>query len=360
MGQFANARFAAGYLIGLMPPLLLVLGHLAGIPWLAFAVLVAGSPFLRLVFGDAGPTRLLLDERTATCLHYLPHLIALAYIASFIAAVFLVPSQDLNAMTLLWYGLSQWSVSVYCSCVAHELLHRRNPGARLLGRVLSGLIFYPPLEHEHRMHHLREGDVVQAEWPAREETVWTFSARRAWCALRSAWQSDRAAAAVSGRRWSSGLPLSCAVAAGYLGLLLTETGSAAVLLAYLLASLVLIWSLHAMTYIQHWGLGSAAMQGRVASWEDTCRAQAWLTLNLSFHHSHHLRPGLPYYRVSPTLGAPHPPAGYVVLFFCALSPRAWFALMSPVLDAWLADPGNQVSVGRRLVCFGRSGITQPR
>lgn len=358
MGKLANARFAAGYLFGLVPPSLFLLGILTGIEWLAFVVLIGGFPFLRLVFGDAGPTQLLLDERTATSLHYLPYLLALAYVASFIASVFLLPA-DLNAVTLLWYGLSQWSMSIYCSCVAHELLHRRDTGARFLGRVLSGIILYPALEHEHKMHHLREGNVVQAECPAREENVWTFSGRRAWCGLRSAWQGEQAAAAVPGRR-RSGLLLSCAASAGYIGLLLTETGSGAVLLTFLVASLVVIWSLHVMTYIQHWGLGNAVVQGRVASWEDACRVQAWLTLNLSFHHAHHLRPALPYYRVSPTLGAPHPPAGYVVLFFCALSPRAWFALMSPVLDAWLADPGNQVSVGRRLVCFGRSGITQPR
>lgn len=357
MERFANVRFAAGYLFGLAPPLLLVIGLVAGVPWLAFAVLIGAFPFLRVVFGDAAPAERLLGERTATCLHYLPYFLALSYIASFIAAICLLGSRHLDAVALVGYGLSQWSVSMFSSCVAHDLAHRRDPGARVLARILSGLIPYPLFEHEHRMHHAREGSMLEAEWPAREENVWTFSARRVRCVLQSAWRSHRAA---PGGRWSSGLRLSSAIAAGYVGLLVTATGSAAVVLAYALASLAVMWALQNMTYIQHWGLGNSEIQGRVASWEDVCRVQAWLTLDISLHHSHHLRPGLPYYRLSPTQTAPRPPAGYVVLFFCALFPRAWFRLMTPVLDSWLADPRNRVSVGRRVVCFRRADSTELR
>lgn len=357
MERFANAQFAAGYLFGLAPPLLLVIGLAAGVPWLAFAVLIGAFPFLRIVFGDAASAERLLDERTATCLHYLPYFIALSYIASFVVAIYLLRSQNLNAVALVGYGLSQWVVAMFCSCVAHELLHRRDPGARVLARILNGLILYPLLEHEHRMHHAREGGVLEAEWAAPEESVWTFSARRLRCVLRSAWCFYRA---VPGRCWSSGLTLSIASAAAHVGLLVTATGSTAVVLAYALASLAVMWALQNLTYIQHWGLGNSVIEGRVASWEDLCRVQAWLTLNISLHHSHHVRPSVPYYRLSPTRAAPRPPAGYVVLFFCAMFPRAWFRLMTPVLDAWLDDPRNRVSVGRRLVCFRRAESTKLR
>ena len=342
--------FSTGSLLGFVPPALLLVGAATGAPWLAFVILVIVLTFMRSMFGDVTPTPRLWKEITATWLHYLPYAIAVCYIGCFLGLLFVLRWRGASGWDLLWYGLSQWAVSLYGSCVAHELLHRREQTARVLGRLLSGVIFYPALEHEHRMHHIRDGDEENAEWPAREESVWRFTRRRFVSALTSAWQSSRAMSAAKGQRWGAGLMLSVGTTLIYVTLFFAIAGW--VLAAtYLLASLVVMWSIQVITYLQHWGLGGRSDQQQSYSWEDLCCLQAWLTFNLSFHHAHHVGSALPYYRVFPTTVAPRPPAGYIVLFFCALVPRVWFSLMGPVLDAWRANPSNQLSVGRKLICF---------
>jgi alkane 1-monooxygenase len=342
---------AMGYGVGLLPPLLLWLGFVFDLQALAFLVLIGVFPLLRALLGDAKPALQQYGEWTATALHYFPYVLAVGYVASLVDVLVRMAGRPLASDDLPAYGVSIWAVNMFASCVAHDLLHRREVSARLLGRVLAGMVLYPLLEHEHRRHHLRPGDIVHAEWPARHETAWGFSCRRFRSTLIFAWRVERTKGEFSGWQWPEGMFLSCLVSVAFL-VLVGRCGGDAIAGVHLIAAVVLAWSLHVMTYVQHWGLAQSPEIARPMSWEDRCRLQAWLTLNLSFHHAHHEQPGRPYYRLCPSTSAPRAPAGYVILFFCALAPKVWFALMDPVLDAWLANPAAQRSVGRRLICFG--------
>ena len=105
--------------------------------------------------------------------------------------------------------------------------------------------------------------------------------------------------------------------------------------------------------MQHWGLGDDHLsdaRDRSLAWEDDCRFQGWMTLNLSVHQSHHDDPASPYYRLGLASGSPRLPAGYILLLFAALIPGLWRRVMKPALDYWLTHEGSPPSAGRRVAC----------
>ena len=81
-------------------------------------------------------------------------------------------------MALLGLGLSLWMTLLFGTCVAHELIHRRDKRQAMLGHMLAGICGYPALGMEHLAHHARPGDTRLAEYPLKDESVWQFAWRR--------------------------------------------------------------------------------------------------------------------------------------------------------------------------------------
>jgi alkane 1-monooxygenase len=344
---------AAGYSLMLFAPALLAASVILQTPWLTFAVLIGGLPFLRPLFGDACGEVPAWSEQTATLLHRLPIAGAGAVLAALAFLVARLPVVAHSTGDLAWWGGSLWASFVFASCVAHELVHRRDWLSRQIGRVLSGVIAYPLLEHEHRAHHGTSGNVTAAEWPRVDENVWQFSGRRLNRVFRSAWDGDVVAAARGGHRLAGGLPLAlCAFS--LTAFAFAVRGGLGGVVLYAGVTVAVLWSMQAVTYVQHWGLGTDnapnAEEGEYG-WEDRCRLQAWLTLSISYHQAHHRASAVPYYRQTPTADAPRMPAGYVVLLVASVIPPLWRAWMIPALERWKASPGSQVGAGRRLFCI---------
>lgn len=346
----------SGYLLILVPPALLALGTAQGPLALAFVCLIVIAPVLRLVLGDAPPQQPQWSEPAALLLEVLPLVAAVVFLMSMGYSAWTVGRQDLTSWEWAQFGLSLWAVALFSSCYAHELLHRpRAPVSRLLGRLVSGAMGYPLLEHEHREHHIQSGDVVEADWARVDESLWSYTARRLKRVPHEAWESDQQAAAVKGNRLAGGLPLAIAATLLTAGVFYATAGLPG-LTAYLIAAIAVSWTLQAMTYVQHWGLGPDAVpdarEGDYA-WEDGCRLQAWLSLCISYHQAHHHQATMPYYRRELLPDSPRQPAGYVVLLFASMVPPLWRSLMLPALKAWQREPHQQTSVGRRIICFKR-------
>ena len=352
----AEAARASGYLVMFAPPALLVASVTGDAPWIAFVGLIVVLPFLRAVVGDATGAPPEWSETIATFLGALPIGCAVVYAGAFGYAMWRLGRSAPTGGYLALLGLSLWAVCAFATCVAHELLHRRDALSQTAGRVLSGMIGYPLQEREHVVHHARGSDVASAESADIDESVWLFTARRALRVPRTAWDGDVAAAQQRGHRLSGGLPLAVAAtiatAMGF-GIAVGPRG----LLLYVVVALAVGWTLQAMTYIQHWAMGDdvgAKQPPGGFSWEDRCQLQVWLTLGISYHQAHHARGGVPYYRQQPVEGSPRQPAGYVVLLFASMVPPLWRALMLPALKRWKAAPLSQPSPGRRMICFQRS------
>lgn len=351
---------ASGYLSIFIAPVLLVLGLELDRPLLAFGTVLVFYPLARLVFGELGEGPVTWLEGTATLLHQVPR----AYAACLPVAVLWLPlvrwdASSPEAPALVSVGLSLWVTLLLSTCVAHELIHRRSDADARLGRWVAAMAGYPLLGYEHLMHHLRAGDVARAEWPAAEESVWAFAARRQGSVLRAA--MDLALGRSGSERARRALIESCGVT-----MLCTAVYAAAMgwrgALLYVATAAGVAFGFQAINYLQHWGLSServAHVAAHTLAWEDSCRFQAWVTLNISCHQAHHRDARRPYYLLSLERGSPRQPAGYLILLLLCLVPRLWRRLMQPVFDDWMRDPTPPPRQGRRLTCFRLLGA-EPR
>lgn len=346
---------ALGYLAIFLPFSLLIAGPQFDMPYLAAAVVLGLGPLLRPVLGNAEHELPDWDERTTLLLDRLPSIYAAAF--PFLIAWVLIDihlHRPSTAGDWIGLGLSLWTCLFFAVVVAHELIHCGG-GRRRAGWLLSGAAGYPLLAHEHLSHHAASGNVDLAEWPRKDESVWSFAVRRSVRIVHSAREYNALLAARNRRRPLHGGLAEAAAATAVTAAAFAAAGGVAGLVLYLCVGAGVHFGVQAVTYLQHWGLGvdsvDDADEGRYA-WEDRCQFQVWLMLHLALHHAHHQDSSRPYYRLAPHLASPRLPAGYVLLLFASFVPPLWRWLMIPALESWKRDPQAHVEPARwRLVCL---------
>lgn len=347
---------AMGYLSILLMPVLFALGVWLEHPYFAFGTVMLVFPLARTVFGAyRQPVPIVWHEAIATFLHRLPLLYGIVLMVSVVLVLgSMIAGGAPSPAQALGIGLSLWMTMFFATCVAHDLLHRRSAGDARVGHLVAGLAGYPFLGLEHLLHHGRLGDVARAECPRNDESVWHFSGRRFRQVARDALGAGgafwhRGGADPRPRRLRGAAAVSLATWAAF-----SWAGGWAGFFIYLGTIVGVAFGTQLVTYLQHWGLGADSPADRGAqdlAWEDDCLFQAWVTLHISFHQSHHRSPRLPYYRVAMTPDSPRQPASYLLLMPVCLFPGLWRKLMLPVLEYWQQWPQSPQSAGRRLTCF---------
>jgi alkane 1-monooxygenase len=345
---------ALGFLAIFIAPLLLVVAVISQKPSLVLGVALLAFPLARVVFGGyrpEGPP--LWNERLCFVLDHLPYVYAAALAAAFAALLLAWRSEGLTLLDGIQWTLSLWVVCVFGTCVAHDLVHRSTSKGRSFGHLLGGLVGYPLLGYEHLRHHQLAGRTGAAEWPAFEESLWRFAARRLRRILVETvgrrgivWLGNPRSPTVRGLRLS-------VVTTAFLWLAFGGMGGWIGIAVFALLCVLVAFTVQLVTYMQHWGLGEDCLPDASRqewAWEDDCRFQGWITLNLSLHHAHHAAPALAYYRVGLSRTSPRLPAGYVLLMFAALIPPLWRQIMIPARAFWLAQPAAAPSAGRRVAC----------
>lgn len=348
---------AAGYLSIFLVPTLFLTGSAIDRPWLAFGVVIVVFPLARVVFGAlpaAGAPE--WRESVATALDGLP--VAFAVFLPVAVLCGLEHSAEaigVGAGATVGTALSLWMTLLFGTCVAHELIHRRDGRQAVLGFALAGFCGYPALGMEHLAHHARPGDTRLAEYPLRSESLWRFTGRRL---MRVGRDLFGPGAAVWNPRVQLPNPVRTRVALLATTLTLAAfwllAGAAGALL-YLLVCGAVAFGIQLITYIQHWGLGDDSIPDRIGygrGWEEDCRFQAWVTLSISLHDQHHRDSRRPLYRLDLSPDSPRLPAGYVLLMFASMVPSVWHRLMQPRLARWILVPERPLSAGRRITCFG--------
>jgi fatty acid desaturase len=345
---------AFGFFAVLIPPALLALAARIDEPYLLVGVVFLGFPLMRSMFGTVSPNQSTdFSQRVVLGLNWLPLLYAVALAASMaFLLLHLAQVKDGIASTIGW-AMSLWLTLVFATCVAHELLHRKRKLDRFIGHALAGLAGYPVLGYEHNRHHKLPGNTAAAEWPKVTESVWTFSARRLAIILPGslglkglAFAGDSKSPTVCGLRVATATTcatwLTFAALAGVTGALI-----------YGVAICLVAFSNQLVTYMQHWGLGDDNVENakvREVGWESDCQFQAWVTMGLSLHQSHHRHGSKAYYQIGLSADSPRLPAGYVLLMFAALIPPLWQRVAMPALTYWKSQPTAPLSSGRRLTC----------
>ena len=353
--MWQQRRAALGYLSILILPLALVAGAMIGKPFLAAGVALLVFPLGRAIFGTYRKPPV-WREALATALHLLPMVYGMTLLAS-LATLLKLMNSGAVAGIAAWCGLaiSLALTLLFATCPVHELLHRRETLELRIGAWLAGIAGYPLLCVEHRDHHVNPLAAKAVDEPRCDESVWGFSWRRITGVTGAALELCRAAPEYGqGAIALRNLRQACCMTV-LTGALFTAFGGPAGLAAYAFSAVLVTFGVQLMTYIQHWGLPSNAVPAQQIAWEDDCMLQAWLTLHVSFHQSHHRKPNLPFYRLALTPDAPRLPAGYIVLLFASLVPKVWRAAMQPALTHWQQQPLKPRSPSRRFSCFNAYG-----
>lgn len=351
---------ATGYLSILVMPALLALGMHTAHQWLAVATLFVITPLLRMVAGDVRSQPVLWREGLSRFLHILPHVYAFALFSAVAYCAWMLHRVGpLRPGSLVAFAASLWATLLTATVPAHELIHRPDRVSQRIARWLIGVAGYPILSHEHVGHH--KGHSSKAEWPRITENVYAYSVRQIRTSLQNVLERDQFLRAKKGQAVLQG-ELSEAIFATVLtASIFTLAAGMKGLALYAAMVPLMFFFIQLIAYIQHWGLGEAAAEGlskRPFGWEDACQVQAWLTLNLSFHESHHRTPSTPFYRLVISKNSPRLPAGYVVMMVAAFIPPLWRRMMLPALRHWQACPDQPLSVGRTLLCVNLNSLAQ--
>jgi alkane 1-monooxygenase len=187
--------------------------------------------------------------------------------------------------------------------VAHELIHRREPPLRWLGRALLCTVLYDHFYVEHiRGHHVR---VATADDPATArfgESYHAFLRRTVPGQFRSAWRLGR-------RDVIIGLAIEAALAAAIFAVAGWPGIAVFVWQAYGAISV-----LEAVNYFEHWGL---SRKGPRPGARDAWDTESWLTLytliGLSRHADHHAHAARPFERLRAVDESPKLPGGYYAM-----------------------------------------------
>ena len=177
----------AGYAIVLVPPLMLVAGMETGHAYMAFVFFVLCSPITRFIFGVYKPREVVVTKMWGFVLNSLPMAWLVVTLLSFADAARLVNAGAVAGWDLLGFGLSLWTVMVFGTFPAHEMLHKRSRTLIRLGAFMSGVAGYPISGTEHVVHHARRGNTALVEWARRDQSVWSFVGKRIPMAIRNAW-----------------------------------------------------------------------------------------------------------------------------------------------------------------------------
>jgi len=201
--------------------------------------------------------------------------------------------------------------------VAHELIHRREPRMRLLGRVLMGLVLYEHFATEHlRGHHVRVGTPEDPATARFGESFHAFFRRTVPAQLRSAWRLEAARLGDAEMRGWDPRMLRSAVLHGLVAEWTFALALAAILgwgafFFHLLQAAWAVRLLECVNYFEHWGLlrSGPRVQG-TDSWD----TDSWFTLHtlvgLSRHADHHAFAARPYPLLRHVPESPKLPAGY--------------------------------------------------
>lgn len=332
-----------GYLLAFTPVLLLVVGQVLKMPWLAFVFFFIVLPAVRPCLPDAGGSPVVLAQQSSTARRFLeaiPAALATFWLALLPWTMFVV--RDLSGLPLLCFGLSFWVVTSVNLTVAHELLHRRGTLHRWLGRVLAACGGHFHLVEEHWVHHARAGGAHDRDVPRIDESVFAYAARRYLASFSLALDWERSAMAPTRARRRLGMIATSVLVTATTAITFYLIAGLDGINFYLLTALGTSFTLQAITYVQHWGLNDelGAAPSRIGySWEDRCPVQAWVTLNHAFHGHHHLQPSLAFHQLHALPRSPKLPASYPVMLTIALLPPVYKRLMEPRLLDWLSSRG---------------------
>jgi alkane 1-monooxygenase len=256
-------------------------------------------------------------------------------------------AQHLEFADVVGTGLVAGQIlGAFSMVVAHELMHRSSRADKALCEVLLLTVTYPhyAIEHVHG-HHRNVATPADPASADLGETIYSFLPRAVFGGLLTAWQIEVQRLKRRGLPWyglqNRMFRYAVEVAGLYTGVFYVFDQAGVTIL--LLQSMVGIFTLRVVDYIQHYGLrrtmlssGAYERIGIQHSWNSGHRFSNAYWLSLARHSDHHVAGSKPFQMLQgfENRGAPQWPGGLPLMFLAALIPPLWFKIMNPHVHAW--------------------------
>jgi alkane 1-monooxygenase len=239
------------------------------------------------------------------------------------------------------------TTGVFGMLAAHELVHSRSRGERILGGIMLSGMAYRHFRIAHVHFHHRYAATARDSATARlGEGFYAFLVRTVSGQFAESWQFERARLNRKGI-WSN---------RAIFDLAFTIVVCAAIFVAwhwqglvfFMAQSFVAITVLELFNYIAHYGLMRRAdISGKIEpladhhSWNSSNVLVNLLIFNMGRHSYHHRKPSASYQELQYLRTAPELPAGYAGSILLALAPPLWRRVMDGrVLEQRAGDSGD--------------------
>jgi alkane 1-monooxygenase len=221
------------------------------------------------------------------------------------------------------------TTGVFGMLAAHELVHSKRSGERVLGGImLAGMVYrHFRIAHVH-VHHRYAATARDSATARLGEGFYAFLLRTLKGQFLEAWRIER-------QRRSNRVILDLAIATGSFAAIFALWGWKGAAF-FAVQSFVAITVLELFNYIAHYGLSRRAdASGRFEpladrhSWNSSNVLVNLLIFNMGRHSYHHRKPSIAYPDLQFVAAAPELPAGYAGSILLALAPPLWRRVMDP-------------------------------
>lgn len=286
---------------------------------------------------------------------YLTYLTVPIHYFTLIYTAYVVATQGLAWYSILLLALSVGVVNGLAINTGHELGHKTTETERWLAKIVLAVVGYGHFFAEHNKGHHK--DVATPEDPASSrmgESIYAFAAREIPGAMRRAWDAEKIRLARKGPGpWTleNEVLQPALITIVLYGALIAAFGW--VMLPYLFLQSFWGWFgiLTSANYVEHYGLLRQKREnGRYEapqpkhSWNSNHVMSNLILFNLQRHSDHHANPTRRYQSLRAFKHLPELPSGYPLMFFTALIPALWFAVMDPKVMKWAEGDLSRVNV----------------
>jgi alkane 1-monooxygenase len=347
-------RFAVLFLIMVNPVLFWPIAVNAnGDHWASISALVSISfwtpllvvhgivPFLDSALGTDKYAA--IEGKTPTLNRLLPALCLPAWVCVVVGACYTVSVGNLSTLELIGLVLSLGAIGGVLSInPAHELIHRGSALERNAGGVLLAGVCYGAFKVEHvRGHHLNAATSKDTASAQKGDNIFAFVVRSFYGTLSHAHHLEGQRLQRLGLNtgnlqwWQKNELVRLNLISVLFALAIYGAFGTTALIVFLLTSLVAIFELEVINFIEHYGLRRQLMASSDRyepvkehhSWNTNTVASNAFLFNLQRHSDHHAHAGKDYLHLSSIEGAPQLPYGYSVMFLIALCPPVWRRVM---------------------------------
>jgi len=309
------------HLLGLLTPLVTILGIYLGGWWMGSTIYLALGlyPILDYISGTSSEVPSFDSRRPFDVIVHIHGFLVPVVILVLFWKILTSPLDSFFILGVISVGLSSGASGII---TAHELGHRKPKSfswwlARLDLLCVNYLHFTVEHNHTHHKHWARPIDPTSA--PIGRNVYFHFL-RTIPLQIKGAYKAR-----------PKDVRISFLVEAVLLMSLFLI--SEIIFLAFIGQAVIAIFLLEFVNYLQHYGLSRGMDERANAShaWESRHRWSRWTLMELPLHPSHHLKSSTPYQDLSVHDESPQLPNGYYIMFWTALIPPLFHRRMKKAL-----------------------------